>query len=192
MLVAIARRAEQSIAFMSLPSDNILDEVATSADVRYKFERAIVRLASSAEGRNVVLADAEVVRQLPLGQPPLLAHGLEAEIAHGLKGPTSSLGFRDRVERLGELAKLVKAASEGTPQIIGKYEPDRAESLSAELRQAGATVEIRPPKLSPPVDHGNQAESAVTKLKQLAELREAGIVTEQEFESKKAELLSQL
>jgi len=44
MLVAIARRAEQSIAFMQLPTDNILDEVAPSADDRYKFERALVRL----------------------------------------------------------------------------------------------------------------------------------------------------
>ena len=54
-----------------------------------------------------------------------------------MKGPTSNLGFRERVERLGELAKLVKAASEGTSQVLGKYALDRADSLSAELRQAG-------------------------------------------------------
>jgi len=116
----------------------------------------------------------------------------EGLIAHGLKGPTSSLGIREKVERMNELAKLVKAASEGTPQIIGEYEPEGVEPLSAELRQAGATVEIRPPTLSPPADGGNHAESAVTKLKQLADLRTAGIVTEQEFESKKADLLSRL
>jgi hypothetical protein len=46
LLVAIAKRAEQSQEFMSVSSDNILDEVVTSdmADQRYKFERALVRL----------------------------------------------------------------------------------------------------------------------------------------------------
>jgi|ERR1700694_26048 len=46
ILVAIAKRAEQSNEFLQVTSDNILDEVVTSAmaDKRYKYERALVRL----------------------------------------------------------------------------------------------------------------------------------------------------
>jgi hypothetical protein len=137
----------------------------------------------------LVSAPAEKDARKRVNHALYVAEGL---IAQGLKGPTSSLGIRERMERMNELAKLVRAASEGTPQIIGEYEPERVESLSTELSQARATIEIRPPTLSPPTDGSNHAESAVTKLKQLAELRTAGIVTEQEFESKKAQLLSQL
>jgi hypothetical protein len=48
MLVAIAKRAELATADMTLPSDNLLDELAGGDDDRYKFARAIVRL--DAEG----------------------------------------------------------------------------------------------------------------------------------------------
>jgi len=120
----------------------------------------------------------------------------EGLIAHGFKAPTSSLGFSERLQRLGELANLVKGASAGASQVFGPYEAPQAESVATQLRQVGATVEIEArPSLS--IAGGvsgptETADSPVPKLKQLAELREAGIVTEQEFESKKAELLSRL
>ena len=49
LLVAIAKRAEQSDAYMQVMSDNVLEEVVTSdkADERYKFERALVRLSQN-------------------------------------------------------------------------------------------------------------------------------------------------
>lgn len=120
----------------------------------------------------------------------------EGLIARGFKPPTSSLGMRERVQRFGELSKLVKAASEGTSQTLGPYDPAQAESLANELRQAGATVEIVAPSgpatSSEADDQTRAVDSPVLKLKQLAELRDAGIVTEQEFEAKKAELLFRL
>jgi hypothetical protein len=124
---------------------------------------------------------------------------LEAEglLAHGLKPAPTLLGLRERMERMGELAKLVKAASEGTPQAIGRFAPERAESLASILRSAGAKVELWAPTPAHAIEAGNgdgppKAESALTKLKQLAELHDAGVVSDQEFEAKKAELLAQI
>jgi hypothetical protein len=58
VLVAIAKRAELATADMMLPSDNVLDEVVTSAqaDQRYKFERALTRLDENGYIRAVPLA----------------------------------------------------------------------------------------------------------------------------------------
>jgi hypothetical protein len=95
------------------------------------------------------------------------------------------------------LTKVVKAASDGTSQVLGPYAAERAEAISNELRQAGATVEIEAPKSAASVEgpappNDLTLESPITKIKQLAELRDAGIVTPEEFEAKKAELLSQV
>jgi hypothetical protein len=121
----------------------------------------------------------------------------EGLVAHGFKPPTSSLGFRERVQRLVEISKVVKVVSEGTSQVVGPYEAATAESIASELRQAGATVEIEARAGLPSASGGGSVridtpDSPMTRLKQLAELREAGIVTEQEFESKKVELLSRV
>ena len=100
MLVAIARRAELSTADMMLPSDNILDEVASSPGDRYKFERAIVRLSDEAFIKTMPLAFGDSYPRAIMG---ITGQGLRAVGAW----PNPSSVVDALLQRLDEQANAI-------------------------------------------------------------------------------------
>jgi ribosomal protein L7/L12 len=101
-----------------------------------------------------------------------------------------------------------KNMAERTPSVIlAAAGPNDAERLRASLEQVGATVvvemaaerddvrEVAPaavvPPTAEPVDAPAQPD-VIDQIKRLGELRDAGVLTDDEFTAKKAELLSRL
>ncbi|HEY8737808.1 MAG TPA: hypothetical protein VIO62_12285 [Candidatus Dormibacteraeota bacterium] len=116
VLVAIARRAEQSIAYMDVMTDNILDEVSTSPDDRYKFERAIVRLDKNGyiEALSVAWGQPYPMRVLGITERGLRAAGAWPNPENVVKA------ILERLEqRANELAISAPEKSAGLKNAVG-------------------------------------------------------------------------
>ncbi|WP_331254106.1 MULTISPECIES: ribosomal protein L7/L12 [unclassified Modestobacter] len=89
---------------------------------------------------------------------------------------------------LGEAKDLVEAAPVA---VLEKVTKDTAEKARVVLERAGAAVTVSAAPI-PPVEAGTVHPSAMDELGKLAELRAAGVVSQQEFDDAKARLLGSL
>lgn len=97
---------------------------------------------------------------------------------------------------LAESFRVVTAARKGAPQTLkSNLLVADAEEIAERLEQLGATVEVVVADLpretaGPGAASATDGADVVAKLKQLAELRDAGILSTEEFDTKKKELLA--
>jgi hypothetical protein len=73
------------------------------------------------------------------------------------------------------------APAAGQPQVIDLRGTELADQLRDALATAGAS----------PADSGNMVEDRIAKLERLAKLRDAGVLSEAEFEAEKARILAE-
>lgn len=66
---------------------------------------------------------------------------------------------------------------------------DAATAQAAAVPPPAAAPPVAPPAAAPPAPPAPAEDPMIGKLKQLAELRDAGILTEEEFGAKKAQIL---
>ena|SRR6478609_365587 len=85
----------------------------------------------------------------------------------------------------GQAAKAQQAADAQAYQA----EQQQAAMDAAVAQQVAAQQAAAPPPAAPAPAAGGISDEVVGQLKQLAELRDAGILTEEEFSAKKAKLL---
>jgi hypothetical protein len=120
------------------------------------------------------------------GDPIPMTEVKEVEIKHG---------------RLTD--KLTLEALDGRSMTIGNLDPQKAASAKALIEQRMAVYKdedlvespIVPPQLTDEENSDSPSAAASDipgQIRQLAELRDAGIVSEEEFQAKKAELLDRM
>lgn len=95
--------------------------------------------------------------------------------------------------RVSDLPKAEPATAKGeNPDAAASIDVPPTESAS----EADAPNPVRPPVMSKPEDrpdlHRQSADTIIALIKQLAELKDSGILSEAEFDAKKTELLSRL
>jgi hypothetical protein len=119
-----------------------------------------------------------------------------------LKGdPIPLTEIKDYGVKKGRLSdKLFVETSDGRSMEIGDLNPEKAESARALIEQRIAVYRDEGVVEQPAVPHQPANESASPpraadipgQIRQLSELRDAGILSEDEFQAKKAELLDRM
>ena len=77
----------------------------------------------------------------------------------------------------------------GGAYAAGKHVANKQAEQQAEAYEAGAEA-AAPPAEAPAAPAGGLSEAAMQQLQQLAQLKEQGILTEEEFEAQKAKILA--
>lgn len=121
----------------------------------------------------------------------LLAGGMVA-IAVGATGTAIKLSQQDaqRIEQhTGK--KPEELSEEQLEQVLNELEIDTEDLTDAEVSAIEAAEAAPPPPTpaTPPPPPAAATPDYITELKRLAELRDMGIVTDEEFEAKKKQLL---
>lgn len=113
-----------------------------------------------------------------------------------VKDVVKELTGRGAIEVTQMLTRLPCAIKIGVPK-------EEAEQIKRSLEEAGATVTLKfegadlesaasAPASQPVAELTQAADDIPTQIKKLAELKEAGILSESEFETKKQELLGRM
>jgi hypothetical protein len=99
----------------------------------------------------------------------------------GVDGRVLAVGYlsRDEAKRIKELVE--RQAAEARRDRAESPRPDRQSAADTE------TIEVSGP---PPLPEGRSGDADVPELmRKLAELKDAGVITDEEFEAKEADLL---